>query len=298
MNKTTIPWALNPDGTPGYTWNPLSGCLNHDNGLCKMGGFPCYAYRLANTRLRGLYWANNNLPCHDEPDHDAHHADPFYPRFWKGKVTQPFHRKKPAGIFTCDMADLFGIGVPAEWTENILQIVKVSPQHRFYLLTKQPQNLVKFGPFPDNAWVGVTVTNNDGLFDNLNNLYGISASIKYLSLEPLLGRLNTNLLVSLADKRDRHLDWVIIGACTGTESAMRSLAHTTGRMSIGNVKPWGKKWTLQPDIEWVREIVDACDQAGIPVFLKDNLSPLIADARKAKGMWGAPHLLRQEMPQA
>ena len=30
-----------------------------------------------------------------------------------------------------------------------------------------------------------------------------------------------------------------------------------------------------PKIEWVREIVEACDKARIPVFLKDNLKPLI-----------------------
>ncbi len=35
------------------------------------------------------------------------------------------------------------------------------------------------------------------------------------------------------------------------------------------------KPTLQPKIEWVREIVEAADKAGVKVFLKDNLMPLI-----------------------
>ena len=30
-----------------------------------------------------------------------------------------------------------------------------------------------------------------------------------------------------------------------------------------------------PQIEWVKEIVEAAGKAGIPVFLKDNLKPLI-----------------------
>ncbi|KKN71458.1 hypothetical protein LCGC14_0420370 [marine sediment metagenome] len=30
-----------------------------------------------------------------------------------------------------------------------------------------------------------------------------------------------------------------------------------------------------PKIEWVQEIVEATDRAGIPVFLKDNLIPLL-----------------------
>ena len=32
-----------------------------------------------------------------------------------------------------------------------------------------------------------------------------------------------------------------------------------------------------PKIEWVAEIVAACDKAGIQVFLKDNLEPLLCD---------------------
>ncbi len=44
------------------------------------------------------------------------------------------------------------------------------------------------------------------------------------------------------------ISWVIIGAQT---------------------KP-----TVYPKIEWVREIVEAADKAGVKVFLKDNLKPL------------------------
>ena len=37
-----------------------------------------------------------------------------------------------------------------------------------------------------------------------------------------------------------------------------------------------------PKIEWVKEIVEACDKAGIPVFLKDNLKPLILSNSRYK----------------
>ncbi|KKK91159.1 hypothetical protein LCGC14_2715740, partial [marine sediment metagenome] len=50
MNKTKIEWVKNPDGTQGYTWNPITGCLN--------GCDYCYARRLANTRLKERYLAN------------------------------------------------------------------------------------------------------------------------------------------------------------------------------------------------------------------------------------------------
>ncbi len=35
------------------------------------------------------------------------------------------------------------------------------------------------------------------------------------------------------------------------------------------------KPTRHPPIEAVKEIVQACDKAGIPVFLKDSLEPLL-----------------------
>lgn len=48
-----------------------------------------------------------------------------------------------------------------------------------------------------------------------------------------------------------------------------------------------------PKIEWVEEIVEACDKAGIPVFLKDNLEPLFLEKFPPKpwenfGCWNLP----------
>ena len=77
------------------------------------------------------------------------------------------------------------------------------------------------------------------------------------------------------------INWVIIGAQT---------------------KP-----TVYPKIEWVTEIVEAADKAGIPVFLKDSLKPfLISHGMQDNIFWkdksnkhGSEELhceLRQEMP--
>ena len=58
-----------------------------------------------------------------------------------------------------------------------------------------------------------------------------------------------------------------------------------------------------PTIEAVQEIVEAADKAGIPVFLKDNLNPLFAEATTIKDKWVFSktnfmrgELYRQEMP--
>jgi len=72
--------------------------------------------------------------------------------------------------------------------------------------------------------------------------------------------------------KDAGINWVIIGAQT---------------------KPY-----KPPKIEWVEEIVKACDKAGIPVFLKDNLKPLLQPLMTAPNMswFGNTFGLRQEMP--
>ena len=262
MNRTSIEWVKNPDGTPGYTWNPITGCLN---------GCPyCYARKLANGRLKQRYLANTNTAYMSKfPDIGySKLTNPFYPRFWEDKLFElnPIARTSK-GIFVCDMSDLFGIGVPDEWTSKVMEQIKLHPEHRFYLLTKQPQNLIKFSPFPDNCYVGVTATNNTSLDKAMLGLADIVASKRYISFEPLL------LPVNFSEEDAELLDWLIIGQQTPVSAK------------------------TQPKIEYIREIVEAADKAGIPVFLKDNLSPLIK--WPDSGSWAFENLsniIRQEMP--
>lgn len=252
MNKTSIEWAKNPDGSQGYTSNPITGCLFHINGLCRGGGFPCYAYRLANGRLRSRYLANSLLPTHDEPDHEAHHADPFYPRFWSSRVEDLLRGEedKAKGIFLCDMGELFGDWIPTVWQEAIFQVIRWRPWHRFYLLTKQPQNLAKFSPFPENCWVGVTATGLQAFNNAMFHLQQIEAKVKFLSLEPLLKQIPmSSSWLTLLGKP--IVNQIIIGAQT---------------------KPY-----KPPERKWVEEIVMAAGRANIPIFLKDNLKPLIGE---------------------
>ena len=304
MNKTLIEWVRNPDGSQGYTWNPVTGCLNHKNGLCKGGGFPCYAYRLANGRLRQRYLANHEwtteVTIHDKPAL----LDPFYPRFWPERLNEPYHlgggqfgmATIPKGIFVCDMGELFGDWVRREWQEDIFQVINNCPQHRFYLLTKQPQNLILWSPFPENCWVGVTACNARAAFEADSYLANIKARVKYVSLEPLLKSVEfpAGVLACLA----RHNDWLIIGAMTGRRS---ELVQLSSRYPDLTLMPWGRIWTLQPKREWVAEIVNTADKAHVKVFLKNNLKPLFPEAFRDRE-WAPPPFFmsdgeyRQEMP--
>ena len=288
MQKTGIEGVKNPDGTQGYTWNPLTGCLNHTpEGLCLGGGFPCYAFKLANGRLKSKYLANDNVaPVFlDTPgDEWQAKADPFYPRFWSERIDKArlelASARKPRGIFPVDMGELFGGWLPPEWQEEVVAVFREFPQHRFYPLTKQPQNLIKFSPFPDNCWVGVTATGYKAFNEALDYLKGIEAKVKYISVEPLLEAIPFYM------ERLTYcgINQIIVGAQT---------------------KPY-----KPPERAWLDGILEPCIKARIPVFLKNNLKPLLENDHRTfinplywkDGYYTSPEHpnidlhLRQEMP--
>jgi len=275
MNKTSIEWVKNPNGSQGYTWNPITGCLN--------GCSYCYARKLANGRLFSRYMSNTNVAPHKLAGVEAAKVlDPFYPRFWEEKLEEPLAKgvskgktttlygHKRRGVFVCDMSDLFGIGIPEEWTRQVMESITDCPNDRFYLLTKQPQNLAKWSPFPPNCYVGVSATNDFQQIKALAWLQRIEAKVKYLSIEPLLEEI-----ILPSSGLERTLDWLIIGQQTPIHP------ETT------------------PKLEWIKEIVEAADRAGVKVFLKDNLRPLLTPSwlGNQDKSWAFRHgELRQETP--
>lgn len=313
MNPTNIEWVVNPDGSvPGWTSNPMTGCENHVKGLCKDGGFPCYAYRLAHGRVEPLYLANDNIAnpivigsTIDEAEEEAMEklTDPFYYRFWPKRLEELHNRNrgihrglapKERGIFMCDMGDLFGDCVPQPWQNEVLHAIDLNQGwDRFYLLTKQPQNLPRWSPFPDNCWVGVTVTSENMMKAAQQGLDNVACKYKYISFEPMLGRLSE---WSLKQIRDHLCQWVIIGGCTGTQNDLSGLRKKYPHLHL---IPYGKKWVLAPPIEHVEELVRAADKAGIPVFLKDNLWPLCNGSIGTVPKWAFNNeaSFRQEFPE-
>ena len=112
--------------------------------------------------------------------------------------------------------------------------------HQFQFLTKNPE-LIKPIKYPENFWIGTTVTNENGDSRNIEEIKKVQCGVKFVSFEPLLGALPKN--VSL-----KGIDWIIIGKLTGS-----------------------RKVKLDPD--WVDEIVCHALELGIPIFMKNNLKP-------------------------
>ena len=250
MNRTKIEWVRNPDGTQGYTVNPVKG-------KCPMGCEYCYMWGKRGIGMR-------------------FHFDPtirYDPRAWLGIGGL----RKPSRIFVGSTIELFYDSLSPIYLKWILDVPLEFPQHTFIFLTKCPQNLPI--DWPENCWVGVTATDERMLANALQSLGAIKTTIKFISLEPLL-RWNTPFDYLVWESLWwAHINWLIIGAQTNP------------------YKP--------PQIEWLREIVEAANKAGIPVFLKDNLRPLLIpeDCSKPNYLtedifWASEKAqLRQEMPE-
>ena len=193
----------------------------------------------------------------------------FKPVFLKDRLQMLYTIKNPSKIFMSFMGEPFCDDF-YPYMPYAFQAIKDNPQHTIMMLTKQPQNLIKWSPFPDNCWLGVSVTNPEMFVEACYRLKRITAKVKFLSFEPLLNfeprpdTLSWPLWI-LQWIRLGEVNWVIIGAQT----------------------PYSKK--TAPRKEWVDEIVDATDKASIPVFLKENLRPVL------KEVYGNMPM-RQEMP--
>jgi len=191
----------------------------------------CYASRLAQGRLKHIYLANKCVAKGCDEN------DPFAPRFWMKRLHEPRKVKNGSKIFVCDMGDLFDPNVPKSWIAAVLHEAEFCWWHTFQFLTRQPQHAARF-TFPRNAWVGITI--EDATTESrqrLQDFWQVKAPIRYISYEPLLGPIQ---------RVPDWVDWIIIGAMTGPGA-------------------------LKPNDWWVHKLVLAADQAGIPVFLKDNL---------------------------
>ena len=212
MAKTKIEWC-------DETRNPVKG-------LCPMACDYCYARAM----YKRFKW---NPEIRIAPD-----AFDYLP-------------KKPSRIFVGSTIELFGEWVKPEWMDAIFKRVSLNPQHTFLFLTKQPQNLEKWSPFPDNCHVGVSATNTKMLTRATEHLDSIRARVKFISIEPLLDwKYLYPVTFPLSKFLSGSADWIIIGQRTPVSAK------------------------TSPNIEWITEIVEAADKANIPVFLKDNLESL------------------------
>jgi protein gp37 len=208
--KSSIEWTE-------ATWNPVTGCSKISPG-CKH----CYANRLA-LRLQAIGQYN--------------YRNGFEVTLHSHMLEVPLGWKKSRTIFVNSMSDLFHRDVPLDFIQKVFATMRASSWHRFQVLTKRPErakSLDRQLDWAENIWMGTSVE-SEGYVWRIDQLRETSARVKFLSLEPLLGRLSD---------LDLHgIDWVIAGGESGP-----------------GARP------MNPD--WVREVRDQCEVQNIPFFFK------------------------------
>jgi protein gp37 len=199
------------------TWNPVTGCTKISPGCAH-----CYAERMANRlRAMGQERYRNAFKLTLQPD----------------VVQMPLHWKRPRMIFVNSMSDLFHKGVPADFIAECFAVMQQASQHTFQVLTKRPERAAELAsqlPWPGNVWMGTTVESVDYVH-RIRSLLQIPATVRFLSLEPLLGPMPRLPL------KDIH--WVIVGGESGPSA--RSI-----------------------EAGWVLQIRNQCVDHNVPFFFK------------------------------
>ncbi|HED37146.1 MAG TPA: phage Gp37/Gp68 family protein [Ignavibacteria bacterium] len=212
--KTQIEWTE-------QTWNPTTGCTKVSAG-CKH----CYAEVMA-KRLKAM-GANG-------------YQNGFKLSMLPERLNQPIKRKKSTTYFVNSMSDLFHKDVPFTFIDQVFDVIRKTPQHRYQILTKRENQLLKYFKnrrVPDNVWLGVSVENIKEGLPRIDALRKIPAKIRFLSIEPLLEDLGQ------VDFSDIH--WVIVGGESGNKArpmkeswVLRIQAQCTEQNIAFFFKQWG-----------------------------------------------------------
>ncbi|MCB0749620.1 MAG: phage Gp37/Gp68 family protein, partial [Ignavibacteriae bacterium] len=162
MKKTKIEWT-------DETWNPTTGCTKVSAG-CKF----CYAETMA-----------NRLEAMGTPGYENGFNFSLMPE----RLEQPFKKKKPTKYFVNSMSDLFHEKMPEEFLDKIFDVIEKTPQHIYQILTKRDKRMAEYlknKSVPKNVWLGVSSENKKDGLPRIDSLRNIKATVKFLSIEPLL----------------------------------------------------------------------------------------------------------------
>nr|WSZ21205.1 phage Gp37/Gp68 family protein [Streptomyces canus] len=296
---TTIEWTRNDDGTPGRTWNPVTGCTKISAGCDH-----CYAETIA-ERFRG------------------HAAFPhgFDVQIRANKVNDPLNWRKPTRVFANSMSDLFHADIDQAWIQEIFGVMAAARRHTFQLLTKRHarmRSLLNDPAFIDNVrrrahgkglpdadwqwplpnlWLGVSVENQQWADIRIPALIQTPAAVRFLSCEPLLGPVDL-----IGPNHEGHArdwdgsDYICLDCSTDEQQVPWRIADKTLDIDwlITGGESGRKARPAHPD--WFRTLRDQSAKLGIAYFHKQNgewadRTQLTGDQRATASVWDDKRVL-------
>jgi len=219
MTSTSIEWT-------DTTWNPVTGCTRASAGCDN-----CYA--VAMTRRLAAMGSPKYVGL-VRPG-KAHFNGQL--REHRDSLDEPFTWKRPRRVFVNSMSDLFHPGVSDAFILDVFDRMRRTPRHHYQVLTKRPERVLEMNAaldWPANVWMGTSVE-DERVLERVDALRELSAAVRFLSCEPLIGPLDGLDLTGI--------HWVIVGGESGPHA-----------------RP------MRP--EWARAIRDRCAAAGVAFFFK------------------------------
>lgn len=274
------------------TWNIITGC-----SVVSPGCTHCYAMRLAGTRMK------------HEPTREGLTIDTKAGPVWNGQVRfnanwldQPLRWSKPRKIFVCAHGDLFHDGVTDEWLDQVFAVMTVATQHTFQILTKRADRMKAYvqslrdqprflrlneheqvwapyeGGVPKNIWLGVSVEDQTRADERIPALLDTPAAIRWISAEPLLGRVDLGgIQAPRYVDEDHDTDWKF--DCLGTgDMYWYDCGDGFSETGDGPDRPHAIDWVVvggesgtgaRPmHVQWARQLRDQCAAADVPFLFK------------------------------
>jgi protein gp37 len=236
------------------TWNPVTGCSKVSEG-CRN----CYAEALSlrfgrSKKPWAAAFADENVILHED------------------RLVYPLKWKDSRRIFVNSMSDMFHENVPDSFVVKVFRMMGQASHHTYQVLTKRPARMKSLltrwterfairqldesdvaNAWPrSNVWLGVSVEDQGTATERIPLLLETPATVRFLSCEPLLAPINL-CQANGAPQNHQHgdrcreflkeLHWVIVGGESGPRH--RPL-----------------------DLDWVRDLRDQCQSAGISFFFK------------------------------
>ena len=166
------------------------------------------------------------------------------PEYFPGKL-KLMDRKRPRNLLLTGMSD-FSDWNP-EWREEVFARIAQNPQHQYIFLTKRPEK-IQFSTELDNVWFGVTVTSakEKGRIQAMRE--HIRAKHYQVSFEPMFD--------DIGEVDFTGIEWIVVGTETGR-----------------------RKGKSESKTEWVWNLTDQAHSRGIPVFMKEDLLPVMGEAQ-------------------
>lgn len=207
-----------------HTFNPWWGCTKVSDG-CKF----CYAETLS-TRYGHDCWGPRKKR---RTFGEKHWQEPLK---WNSDAERKGERYR---VFCASMADVFDEAAPVRERERLWELIRVTPNLDWQVLTKRPQLIANHLPDDwedgySNVWLGTSVE-DERVLQRISDLIQVPATVHFLSVEPLIGPINS---LPLDD-----IEWVIVGGESGPKA-----------------RP------MEPD--WVESIYQQCLEAQVPFFFK------------------------------